>query len=38
MKQVSGTPNITLQETEAHYQLSSKNYAIEGGESHLAYY
>jgi hypothetical protein len=38
MKQVSETPNISLQEAEAHYQLSSENYTIESGESHLAYY
>ena len=38
MKQVSETPNISLQKAEAHYQLSSENYTIEGGESHLAYY
>jgi len=38
MKQVSETPNISLQEAEAHYQLSSENYKIEGAESHLAYY
>lgn len=38
MKQVSEKPNISLQEAEEHYQLSSENYTVEGGESHLAYY
>ncbi len=38
MKQVSQTSNITLQEAEKHYQLSSENYRVEGAESHLAYY
>ena len=38
MKQVSLKPNISLQEAEEHYQLSSENYTIESGESHLAYY
>ena len=38
MKQVSETPKMSLQEAEAHYQLSSENYTIEGAESHLAYY
>ena len=30
--------SISIQEAEEHYQLSSKNYTIESGESHLAYY
>ena len=38
MKQVSEISNITIQEAEAHYGLSSENYTIESGESHLAYY
>ncbi|MFV9549947.1 hypothetical protein [Algibacter sp. PT7-4] len=38
MKQESQTSSISLQEAEAHYQLSSEYYTIEGGESHLAYY
>lgn len=38
MKQVSETPNISLQEAEAHYELSSDNYTAESAESHLAYY
>ena len=38
MKKVSVKPNISLKEAEEHYQLSSENYTIESGESHLAYY
>jgi hypothetical protein len=38
MKQVSGKLNISLQEAEEHYGLSSENYTIESAESHLAYY
>ena len=38
MKQVSETPNMSLQEAEAHYQLSSENYNIDSAEYHLAYY
>ena len=38
MKQTSVKSNISLQEAEEHYQLSSENYTIESGESHLAYY
>lgn len=38
MKQVSQKLNISLQEVEEHYQLSSENYTVEDGESHLAYY
>lgn len=38
MKRVSENSNISLQEAEEHYQLSSENYTIEGAESHLAYY
>lgn len=29
---------ISVKEAEAHYQSSKENYAIEGAESHLAYY
>jgi hypothetical protein len=38
MKQVSENSNITLQEAEEHYRLSSENYTTESAESHLAYY
>jgi len=38
MKQVPGTPKITLQEAEAFYDSSRMNYSIEGAESHLAYF
>ena len=38
MKRVSEKPKISLQEAEKHYQSSSKNYDIDSGESHLAYY
>lgn len=38
MKQVSEKPNISLQEAEEHYRLSSENYNIESAESHLAYF
>ena len=38
MKQVSEKPNMLLQEAEEHYQLSSDNYDVDSGESHLAYY
>jgi hypothetical protein len=38
MKQVSEKPNISLQVAEEHYQLSSENYDVDSGESHLAYY
>lgn len=38
MKQVFESSSISLQEAEAHYQLSSEKYKIEGAESHLAYY
>lgn len=38
MKQVSETPNMSLQEAEVHYQSSSDNYTYESAESHLAYY
>jgi|TARA_B110000858_G_scaffold130571_1_gene148458 hypothetical protein len=38
MKQISEAPNVSLKEAEEHYRLSSENYTIEGGESHLAYY
>lgn len=38
MKNVALEPGVSLQEAEKHYQLSSDNYTIESGESHLAYY
>ncbi len=38
MKSTAVKPNISTQEAEEHYQLSSENYTIESGESHLAYY
>lgn len=38
MKRVSDKPKISTQEAEMHYQSSSKNYNIDGGESHIAYY
>ena len=38
MKQVSEKSNVSLQEAEAHYQLSCENYDVDSGESHLAYY
>jgi hypothetical protein len=38
MKKVSAKPEVSLQETEEHYQSSRENYTIESGESHLAYY
>ncbi|WP_156113379.1 hypothetical protein [Wocania ichthyoenteri] len=38
MKQVSEKPDMTLQEAEEHYQLSSEKYDVDSGESHLAYY
>ncbi|WP_299555271.1 hypothetical protein [Seonamhaeicola sp.] len=38
MKQIPCTPEITLQEAEAHYDSSRIKYNIEGAESHLAYY
>jgi hypothetical protein len=38
MKQVSKSSNISLQEAEEHYQLSSENYTTNSAESHLAYY
>ncbi|GAL64566.1 MULTISPECIES: hypothetical protein [Flavobacteriaceae] len=38
MKQVSEKPSISLQEAEEHYRVSSENYDVDSGESHLAYY
>ncbi|WP_339626918.1 hypothetical protein [uncultured Maribacter sp.] len=38
MKSIAVKPNISIEEAEEHYQLSSENYTIESGESHLAYY
>ena len=38
MKCIAVKPNISIEEAEEHYQLSSENYTIESGESHLAYY
>ncbi len=38
MKRVSDKPKISPQEAEMHYQSSSKNYNIDSGESHFAYY
>ena len=38
MKQLSVKSDISLQEAEEHYQLSSENYTIDSAESHLAYY
>lgn len=38
MKRVSENSKISLQEAEEHYQLSSENYDVDSGESHLAYY
>ncbi|MEX0313079.1 MAG: hypothetical protein AB3N18_02805 [Allomuricauda sp.] len=38
MKTTSETSNITLEEAGAHYASSRKNYDLDGGESHLAYY
>jgi len=38
MKQVSEKSNMSLQEAEEHYRLSSDNYDVDSGESHLAYY
>lgn len=38
MKNTAVKPDISLQEAEEHYQLSSENYTIESAESHLAYY
>lgn len=38
MKQVSEKPSISLQEAKEHYRLSSENYDVDSGESHLAYY
>ena len=38
MKRVSEKSKISLQEAEEHYQSSSKNYKIDSGVSHLAYY
>lgn len=37
MKQVSEKPSISLQEAEEHYRVSSENYDVDSGESHLAY-
>lgn len=38
MKKVSEKPNMSLQEAEEHYRLSSDNYDVDSGEGHLAYY
>lgn len=38
MKNTTVKSDISLQEVEEHYQLSSENYTIESAESHLAYY
>ncbi|WP_298554335.1 hypothetical protein [uncultured Algibacter sp.] len=38
MKHVSEKPNMSLQEVEEHYRVSSENYDVDSGESHLAYY
>lgn len=38
MKQVSEKPNMSLLEVEEHYRVSSENYDVDSGESHLAYY
>ncbi|GAA4954699.1 hypothetical protein GCM10023314_30460 [Algibacter agarivorans] len=38
MKQVSEKPNMSLQEAEEHYRVSSENYDVDSGENHLAYY
>ncbi|MBV7269586.1 hypothetical protein [Winogradskyella luteola] len=38
MKQVTEKFNMSLQEVEEHYRLSSENYDVDSGESHLAYY
>ena len=38
MKNTTVKSDISLQEAEEHYQLSSGNYTIESAESHLAYY
>ena len=38
MKQVTEKFNMSLQEVEEHYLLSSENYDVDSGESHLAYY
>jgi len=38
MKRVSEKTKISLQQAEMHYEQSSENYNIDGGESHFAYY
>ena len=38
MKNTVVKSDISFQEAEEHYQLSSKNYDVDSGESHLAYY
>ena len=38
MKNTAVKSDISLQEAEEHYQLSSENYNVDSGESHLAYY
>ncbi|WP_178987086.1 hypothetical protein [Winogradskyella schleiferi] len=38
MKNTVVKSDISLQEAEEHYQLSSENYDVDSGESHLAYY
>lgn len=38
MKRVSEKSKISPQEAEMHYQSSSKNYKVDSGESHFAYY
>ena len=38
MKDVSKNSKISVKEAETHYQSSKENYAIDGTESHLAYY
>ena len=38
MKNTDVKSDISLQEAEEHYQLSSENYTIESAESHFAYF